>query len=112
MSNVRPLRSGVTCLLLALFCQSAAIVEGRILANEDGHAEKFFPSGLRLLTLKRSVPLRGRQAFNACTQCGHVWSALDASSLRELIEHSATDDLKRKLEVDSSWRERKQEGER
>jgi hypothetical protein len=82
-------------------CQSSATVEGRVLADgsEDGHAEKFFPSGLRLLTLRRSVRLTGRQAFKACTQCGHVWNTLDATGLRELIDRSATEDLKRKLEA-------------
>jgi len=81
-------------------CQSSEVIEGRILADgsEDGHAEKFFPSGLRLLTLKRSVRLTGRQAFKACTQCGHLWNTLDATGLRELIEHSGTEKLKQRLQ--------------
>ena len=80
-------------------CGSSALVEGRLLADgsEDGHAEKFFPSGIRLLTLQRSVRLVGRQSFRACTQCGHVWNTLDATDLRELIDSKGTDELRKRL---------------
>lgn len=82
-------------------CQSPAVIEGRILADgsEDGHAERFFPAGIRFLTLKRSVRLTGRQTFNACTQCGHLWNTLDATGLRELIEHGGTEQLKQRLKA-------------
>jgi len=82
-------------------CQSRGLVEGRILSDgsESGYAAKFFPSGLRLLLLRRSVRLTGKEAFKACTQCGHVWSQLDATALRELLQRGASDDLKRKLEA-------------
>jgi hypothetical protein len=82
-------------------CQSRKLVEGRILADgsESGSAEKFFPSGLRFLLLRRSVRLTGRDAFRACAECGHVWNQLDATELRELIEHGASEGLKRKLQV-------------
>lgn len=82
-------------------CQSRELVEGRIVADgsDSGSAEKFFPSGLRLLLLRRSVRLTGKEAFKACTQCGHVWNQLDATALRELIEDGASDDLKRKLQA-------------
>jgi len=43
--------------------------------------------------------LTGKEAFKACTQCGHVWSQLDATALRELLQRGASDDLKRKLEA-------------
>jgi hypothetical protein len=82
-------------------CQSRELVEGRILADgsDNGSAEKFFPSGLRFLLLRRSVRLTGKQAFKAGTQCGHVWNQLDATALRELIEDGASDDLKRQLQT-------------
>ena len=82
-------------------CQSRAVVEGRILADgsENGSAERFFPRGLRLLLLRRSVRLTGKQAFKACTQCGHVWSQLDATALRELIDDGASEELKQKLQA-------------
>jgi uncharacterized Zn finger protein len=80
-------------------CSSSEIVEGRIIADgsEQGSAEKFFPTGLRLFKLKRSVGLTGRDKFTACTQCGHVWNTLDAGGLRDLIEAAGSDELKAKL---------------
>jgi len=80
-------------------CGSRALVDGRILGDgsEDGHSEKFFPSGVKLLSLRRSVRLIGRQVFKACTNCGHVWNTLDATELRDLIETRGTDQLKTKL---------------
>jgi hypothetical protein len=82
-------------------CTSAVVVEGRILADgsEDGSAESFFPRGLRLLTLNRTVRLVGREVFRACTECGHVWNTLDASGLRELIEKSGTPELEARLDL-------------
>jgi hypothetical protein len=80
-------------------CKSRSIVDGRILSSgsEDGNAERFYPAGIKLLTLTRSVQLTGRQNFKACTSCGHVWNTLDAGGLRELIETRGTDELKRKV---------------
>jgi len=80
-------------------CGSRALVDGRILADgsEDGSAEKFFPSGIKLLTLQRSIRLVGRQNFRACTQCGHLWNTLDATELRALIDTKGSDELRKKL---------------
>ena len=80
-------------------CQSKHIVHGRIIADgsDNGSAESFFPLDLSFFTLRRSVRLVGRQTFKACTQCGHVWNTLDAGGLRELIETSGTDELKKSI---------------
>lgn len=80
-------------------CQSSKHVEGRIIAvgSKSGPGQRFFPSGIRVLTLKRSVSLRDRQDFQACMQCGHVWSTLDVTELRTLIDKGGTAALKAKL---------------
>ena len=77
-------------------CSSSTIVDGKILADgsDSGSAEHFFPSEIRLLTLKRSVRFVGRENFHACTNCGHVWNTLDAAELRRLIEDSGTDHVR------------------
>lgn len=69
-------------------CGSTRLVDGGIHTDRDdgGRAESFFPKGIRLLTLQRSVRLNGRHPFRACLSCGHLWSALDAGALRELME--------------------------
>lgn len=69
-------------------CGSTTLVDGGIYSNrnDDGRAERFFPKGLRLLALRHSVGLNGRHPFRACLSCGHLWSALDAEALRELME--------------------------
>jgi predicted RNA-binding Zn-ribbon protein involved in translation (DUF1610 family) len=80
-------------------CGSELVVKGKVIegGSETGWGQKFFPSGLRFLSLKRSVRLLDNQVFQACTQCGHVWSTLDATDLRELIESKGTEALKDKL---------------
>lgn len=82
-------------------CDSRLVVEGRILGDgsEDGSAERFYPRGLQLLRLRRSVQLTGRDAFRACTQCGHVWNTLDATGLRELLDAAGTPELKARLDA-------------
>ena len=65
--------------------------------SESGNAERFFPRSIKLLTLRRSVQLIGRETFKACTQCGHVWNTLDAAGLRELIDAAGTLDAKARL---------------
>jgi len=83
-------------------CESRQVVEGRIFSADpdNGIGEKFFPRGLRLLLWRRSVQLTGKQAFKACTQCGHVWNQVDVTALRELIERGASEDLRRRLRVE------------
>ncbi len=80
-------------------CQSPQLVEGRIIAvgSKSGAGQRFFPSGIRVLTLKRSVTLKNRQDFQACMQCGHVWSTVDVAELQTLIDKSGTAKLKAKL---------------
>ena len=80
-------------------CQSSETLKGRILADgsEEGSAERFIPSGLRLLTLKKSVRFTGSQPFQACTACGLVWNRVEPVELNDLVDRSAGENLKRSL---------------
>ena len=75
-------------------CSSSSTVEGRVISDgsDDGRAEKFFPKGLKLLALKRSVRLSGRHAFRACCECGHLWNQVDSQALRVLLATSGKSD--------------------
>jgi Zn-finger nucleic acid-binding protein len=77
------------------------MVPGLVLAD-GAEGDRFSPIGLRFFTLRRSVRLIESQAFHACTQCGHVWSTLDATDLRELIDGSGTEELKQSVQAASS----------
>lgn len=59
-----------------------------------GNAQRFFPGGLKLLTFRRGLVLERRPVFDACTDCGHVWSSVDAAALRELVESSGGAELR------------------
>lgn len=80
-------------------CASTAIVEGRLLPSgaDDGWVTRFYPKGIRFLTLSKSVPLSNGQLFYACTACGHTWSKVDAQELRELLEKSGDERTVAKL---------------
>jgi DNA-directed RNA polymerase subunit RPC12/RpoP len=80
-------------------CKSRHLVAGRVLGEtgESGFAGRFYPRGLKFLTLRRSARLLSNQDFNACADCGHVWARLDADELRELVERSGAADLKKRL---------------
>ena len=80
-------------------CTSQRVVTGRIMAfgAHTGNAQRFFPDGLKLLTFRRGLVLERRPVFDACTDCGHVWSRLDADALRALVESSGSDKLRATL---------------
>ncbi len=71
-------------------CTSQRVVAGRIMAfgAHTANAQRFFPDGLKLLTLRRGLLLDQRSVFSACTDCGHVWSRVDAAALREMAQSS------------------------
>ena len=80
-------------------CGSDALVAGRIDTSrgEEGDAEQFFPKGLGLFCLRRSVSLCGRHPFRACASCGHLWSAFNPDELRTLIEANGSPELKARI---------------
>jgi hypothetical protein len=71
-------------------CGSASLVEGRLLLSgtDDGWVARFFPKGLPFFTLRKSVTLANGELFRACTQCGHTWSQVSPTELRELLTGS------------------------
>ena len=80
-------------------CASTVIVAGRLLLSggDDGWVTRFYPKGIRFLTLSKSVPLSNGQLFNACVDCGHAWSKVNTQELRELLEKSGDERTVAKL---------------
>jgi DNA-directed RNA polymerase subunit RPC12/RpoP len=77
-------------------CGSQRVVGGRIMAfgAHAANAQRFFPDGLKLLTLRRGLVLERRHQVTACTDCGHVWSRVDAGALREMVQTSGGEALR------------------
>lgn len=77
-------------------CGSQRVLEGRIMAfgAHTANAQRFFPDGLKLLTLRRGLLLARRSVFDACVDCGRVWSSVDAAALREMAERSGGDGVR------------------
>jgi hypothetical protein len=63
----------------------------------DGWVTRFYPKGIRFLTLIKSVSLSDGQLFFACADCGHAWSKVDAQDLRELLQKSGDEGTLAKL---------------
>jgi hypothetical protein len=67
------------------FCQSAATIPGDLLTIDTG-AVKFVPQNLKLFA--RAFDRGGvliTQTPMVCTDCGALWSAIDAPALREVL---------------------------
>lgn len=81
-------------------CASTRCVPGRLLLSgtDDGWVTRFYPKGLRFLTLKKAVSLINGQSFSACLECGHVWNKLDPVELRALLEKNGDSSAKEILE--------------
>ena len=70
-------------------CASDESVEGRLMTSgDDGWVTYFYPKGLKFFTLNRSVSLENGQLFQACTKCGHVWSKVSPTRLKQLLQNS------------------------
>jgi len=68
-------------------CSGIALVEGTLsFSGDDSWVTFFHPKRLRFLSFWKTVSLENGQAFTACLDCGHVWSAVDPARLRELLE--------------------------
>lgn len=72
-------------------CASSDVFYGNYgTVGDDGNVTRFFPKGLRFFALRDSVPLANGNLLRACAQCGHTWTQLVPSELRELLTHSGT----------------------
>lgn len=80
-------------------CGSPNTIDGRIMAfgAHAGNASRFFPNGLKLLTLRRGLVLRERPRFDACADCGMVWGCVDAQALREMLASHGDRDTQARL---------------
>jgi hypothetical protein len=82
-------------------CRGSALVTGKAVRNFRGsnYADHFEPDGLRSrwFRLLRTVetPLLG--GFQACLECGVVWSHVSPEALRAIIENQRTDEAKSHL---------------
>jgi hypothetical protein len=68
-------------------CASPNYVEGRLALSgtDDGWVTSFFPKGIKFLSFRKSVNLANGQLFFACLACGHIWSQVVPTELRELL---------------------------
>ncbi|WP_166895312.1 hypothetical protein [Massilia sp. CCM 8734] len=79
-------------------CKSKKVLTGQVKVRlgEGGAVNAFNPDGLKLLTLKKSVPLV-HETLSVCTACGHLWGRIRPAELAALIERSGKDELKKRL---------------
>ena len=82
---------------LCPMCHDPVHVGGRI-GGKEGHL--FHPQGMRLISWTRTIELNylpGEALLRACTSCGHVWGALHAGLLRNLIDSAGSDRLRDRM---------------
>ena len=76
------------------FCQSTATASGDLVAG-DADAVRFVPHNLpKLARLLGRGGVLITQMPVACTDCGALWSAVEVSRLREVLERSTKDGAK------------------
>ena len=78
-------------------CHSVDVVDGRLLGQTDGgFGFVFRPRGLRLLAWF-GTDVSVADGFNACLECGMLWSAIDKRRLAHVIARKGGKPLKRRL---------------
>jgi hypothetical protein len=65
-------------------CGSGEVLHGSI-GLSDGSGAQFYPSGLPLLTLERSVRLMAGTRFFGCRACDLIWSNAVPGHLAQLV---------------------------
>jgi hypothetical protein len=70
-------------------CASKVVVKGSLVASDEDEKFNglFFPEGLKFTAIRRSVAVLEKQGFLACTNCGCLWSYVEADKLRELLKN-------------------------
>ena len=82
-------------------CASFEVVRGTAgFSGDDGWVTSFTPKGLKPFTIRRSVNFIDGQTLRACSACGHVWSSVDPSELRELLRRASRDDWPAKMKTE------------
>jgi hypothetical protein len=77
-------------------CQSSKVVAGKHFTWLGGGPQYFKPKELRLLTSTNHIPVK-KGGFLACTDCGLLWSEVEAGKLREVLVQSGSKPLKARL---------------
>ena len=79
-------------------CESARIVEGRLLGQTDaGLGHVFRLRGLRLLSFCRT-DLPVPRILRSCVDCGLLWSWLDARRLQKVVETKGSARLRKRMQ--------------
>jgi hypothetical protein len=79
-------------------CHDPVTVGGSASAEQPG---TFRPDDLKTTAWASALPLKylgNRSLLSACTSCGHVWGAVNAAALLALVQKSATDALRARLQ--------------
>ena len=80
-------------------CQSAKIVEGKHFNwIAGGTAQYFQPKELRFLSSSSHIRIK-KPGFLACTNCGLLWSEIDARKLETLLTESGNKTVKARLAI-------------
>ena len=79
-------------------CQSSKVVEGKHFNWMGGGPQYFKPKELRVLTIANHIAVKKR-GFWACTDCGLLWSEVDAGDLRRLLAQNGSKALKARLDL-------------
>ena len=78
-------------------CQSVRVVAGKHFNWMGGSIFQYFqPKELRFLCNSSHTPI-SKQGFLACTDCGLLWSEVDAKALQKLLTESGNKSVKARL---------------
>jgi hypothetical protein len=76
-------------------CGAAEIVDGYV----SSELLQFRPTGLRWFSLYQAPTLARGQVLSACLSCGLVWSRLNATELRAIVDAKGGSKLKAALKT-------------
>lgn len=75
-------------------CGRAEIVDG----NVSSEQLRFLPRGLRWFSFYKPLLLARGQVLRACLSCGLVWSHVNATELRAVVDSKGSAKLKKALD--------------
>lgn len=70
-------------------CSGEKVTRGSLLASDEVNIFNgaFYPDNLRFFGLDRAVALSVKERFQACPDCGCIWSHVDPGELQKLLEN-------------------------
>lgn len=67
-------------------CRSEKCIPGGLRPlGEEEFSGNFYPLNVKYFIVQPSVPIRSGHVFNACLNCGLLWSNIDSQKLRQLL---------------------------